>query len=240
MQRLVACVVAGLVTAMILGCKDVPPGATPSAPNEPPGPPAGPSSFTLSGTVFDHTAMGSQRVAGLPLRVRLWESNTFLDVTSDASGHFTISGVPRGAVTIEPSVSSGYMSPCPTGTDVLNRHATFDVNVVSRTLLSTMGLPDSYPRTALWISGVTFENISGETRPVAGATIELGDMAGDRAFSRTLSDALGRYLVCTAPPGTGTDQETFVVVHKDGYVPGRRRVLMGWDYTGANVELVRN
>jgi hypothetical protein len=164
-----------------------------------------------------------------------------LTVTSDVNGRYEISGVPSGAVTIAPSIESDSRAPCPSGTDVLKGNATFDVHVVSTTLLSTAGAPASMPRTAIWISGVVFERTSEGVRPIAGATVDLAGDDSDRwVFSTTLTDAEGRYLLCTAPPGTGTDQIMWVRVHREAYRPASRTVFGGWDYTGANVELFRN
>jgi len=92
-------------------------------------------------------------------------------------------------------------------------------------------------------SGVGFEMTSEGRRPIAGATVDLeADVAdSDRSvYATTLTDSAGQYLVCTAPPGVGTDQFMRVQVQREGYRPGGRSVYGGWDYTGADVELVRD
>ena len=72
---------------------------------------------------------------------------------------------------------------------------------------------------------------------MAGALVTLG--AGSLGSSTTLSDTLGRYVVCTAPPGVGTDQFMPLQVAKDGYFPTNLNVFGGWDERGVTVELAR-
>jgi hypothetical protein len=235
MPKLV-CVATALVKtiAFALGCTEAPVPATPSSPT--PGPTA--STFTVSGMVFDHTSTGRRALAALPLRIRIFSSDTYLNVTSDANGRFTVSGVPAGAVTIAPAADAGYIAPCPAGTDVLKRDATFDVHVVATALLSSAGAPESFPVTGLWVSGVVFETTSEGKQPVAGASVELAEAENGVVFSSTVTNALGHYLVCTAPPGVGTDQVAWIGVRKDRYLPSGRPVTPGFDWS-ANVELVR-
>jgi len=161
-------------------------------------------------------------------------------VTSDANGRYQISGVPRSAVTIEPSIKSDYRAPCPAGSDVLNGNTTFDVNVVSKTLLSTVGAPQSMPTSSIWFSGVVFETTPEGKRPIAGATVNLESTVGESAFATTLTNSAGQYLICTAPPGVGTDQVMWLDVQRDAYAPGGRMVFGGWDYTEADVQLIRD
>jgi hypothetical protein len=232
----------GALTVLSTGCVD---GTQPSEPTALPAPTAPqPSSppFTLSGVVFEHTSAGPRPQPGVPLLVRSWGSpGGPLEVTSDVNGRYEISGVPAGAVTIGPSIESDYRAPCPAGTDVLKGNATFDVHVVSTTLLSSEGAPASMPRTAIWISGVVFERTSEGVRPIARATVDLAGDDSDRSvFSTTLTDAAGGYLLCTAPPGVGTDQIMWVRVRREAYRPGSRSVFGGWDYSGADVELIRD
>ena len=72
---------------------------------------------------------------------------------------------------------------------------------------------------------------------MAGALVTLG--AGSLGSSRTLSDTLGRYVLCTTPPGVGTDQFMPLQVAKDGYFPTNLNVFGGWDERGVTVELAR-
>jgi hypothetical protein len=219
------------------------PNPIPSQPSvfPPPPPPPDPASsppFTLSGTVFEHTPSGVRPQAGVPVRVRLWGTPMLLDGTSDSAGRYAIPGVPAGAVTIAPPSESGYRAPCPSGTDVLKSNASFDVHVVSTTLLSTSGAPPSMPLSFLSIGGTVFERVPDGTRPVAGATVDLAGDDTDRfVFSTTLTDARGGYLICTAPPGVGTDQIHWVRAQKDGYRPASRTGFPGYDTI--NLEIAR-
>jgi hypothetical protein len=72
---------------------------------------------------------------------------------------------------------------------------------------------------------------------VAGALVALGFAPFN---STTLSDSLGRYMLCTAPPGVGTDQLMPLRVEKDGYFPASRYVLGAWEERGVTMGLVPN
>jgi hypothetical protein len=111
--------------------------------------------------------------------------------------------------------------------------------MVSKAVLSTTGVPDSYPITSIFVSGTIFETTADGPRAVAGALVALGDEPS-LSYSTTLSDTLGRYVLCTAPPGVGTDQLMPLRMAKDGYFPASRLVLGGWDERDVRVELVRN
>jgi hypothetical protein len=222
------------------GCGD---GSHPSGPTSPaPTPPEHASpTFTLSGVVLDYTAAGPQPRSGVPLIVRSWgRPGPLLEyaVTSGANGQYEISGIPVGAVTIQPSTKADYRAPCPPGTNVLNYNANFYVNVASTALLSTAGAPEAMPRSGIWISGVVFERTSEGTRPIAGAAVDLED--DEMVYASTLTDSAGQFLVCTSPPGTGTDQLMWLQVEREAFSPGGRVVYPGWNYTAADVELVRN
>jgi hypothetical protein len=149
-----------------------------------------------------------------------------LDVTSDDRGHYELAGVLADAVTIAPSLETAYHAPCPPGTDVLRSNGAFDVHVVSKALLSTEGLPTSLPITSIWESGFVFERTSDATRPVAGAAVAFNYY--EIVMSSTVTDEMGRFLVCTSPPGTGTDQIAVLHVRKDGYRPASQEVLLGF------------
>jgi hypothetical protein len=174
--------------------------------------------------------------------VRAWKSNVFMEVTSDAMGRYSLSGVPAGAISIAPAEESGYYAPCPAGWDVVSSDRVFDVHVVSATLLSTTGAPADMPQLgSIWVSGVVFERTPEGTQPMAGATVNLeGDGSDPRIGSTTLTDVAGRYLVCPPIPSTGTDQYGSLRVSREGYRPASRSVFLGWDYSGVYIELSRN
>lgn len=165
-----------------------------------------------------------------------------LDAISDSAGRYEISGVPEShsQITLAPPRASDYRAPCPSGSTLaLTGNASIDVHVVSTAVLSTTGVPSSMPRHSfLTFGGTVFERVSGEVLPVAGASVDLaGDDSGQWVFSTTLTDAKGSYLVCTAPPGVGTDQTHTVVAYKDGYHSASREGFPGNDFI--NLEIVR-
>lgn len=242
MTRLSRCVTVGFAASLTLaaGCGKDPASATSSSSFPITTPPTSNpnASYTVSGVVFEHTATGQRPIAGVPLRIHSAASGgIFIDVTTDSNGRYT-SRVTAGAVSIAPALNSGYVAPCPSGTDVLAGNATFDVHVVSAALLSTTGAPASLPTSSIYVSGIVYEATSAGMQPVAGAFVELGQST-DLTYSTTLTNASGKYLVCTTPPGVGTDQYIHLGVSKDGYVPGDLKAFLGWDYEGANVQLIR-
>ena len=69
--------------------------------------------------------------------------------TSDSAGRYS-AAVRGDVVMITPVEIAAYLSPCPSGTTWLsgNLNRPLDVHVVSKAVLSTAGLPDSYPITS--------------------------------------------------------------------------------------------
>ena len=232
-----------------------PPVQAPAPPVPPPPPPPPPSpSVMISGIVIEYTASDEHHpTAGVLLSVITAEGET--TTTSDTSGRFSAE-VRGDVVTIVPAATSPYLSPCPGG-GVPNPNQTFKVNIVSKDVLTTTGMPGSYP---LWIyvSGTVSERGSDGSHPLAGASVSLMGWWGEDSgpgYSTTLSDALGRYTLCTAPPGVGTDQTLPLRATKQGYFADSLSVLGGWtnpwyvwafgdtlartDSGGVNIELVR-
>jgi len=194
--------------------------------------------FTLSGVVFEHLTTEVRPLAHARIRVRT-TGGVILEGTANTAGRYEISGVPADAMVIEPSTDTEYRAPCPPG--VLGSNNRLDVHVVSTALLSTLGTPSSLPTGSIWVSGTVFERTSEGMRPIAGASVALAADDSDRlVVSSTLTDEAGRYLVCPVPPGAGTDQVAWVRVRKENYPPTSRRVFLGWDYVGADIELSRN
>jgi hypothetical protein len=228
LPRLLSCVAGLLLTSAIaaLGCATDSPRATTQPPAPPPPttqPPAPDPVFTISGVVFEVTASGRRPAAGVPLNVI---SENFFSTTSDADGRY--SAFVRGdGFFITPAETSQYMAPCPSGglNLTINPNRMFDVDIVSKAVLLTTGVPDSYP-SVKWatVSGTVVEAADGQS-PVVGALLTFGDGPYN---STTLSDSLGRYVICAAPPWSGTDQEITLNVTKDGYSPASRLVLGGW------------
>jgi hypothetical protein len=240
LARRLSCVAGLRLTTAIaaLGCGKDSLQATTQAPAPPPPlPPTQPAApdplFTISGVVFEVTASGRRPAVGVPLNV---VSEDFFATTSDADGRY--SALVRGdAFFIIPTETSAYMAPCPSGGLHLPINPTriFDIDVVSKAVLLTTGVPDSYPAVK-WaaVSGTVVEAADGRS-PVVGALLTFGDGPYN---SRTVSDSLGRYMICAAPPWSGSDQEITLNVTKDGYFPASRLDLGGWNHVEI-VELVR-
>jgi hypothetical protein len=187
-----------LAAAAALGCAN----DSPRAPTQPPQPPdqvpdSPPvKSFTVSGVVFEHTATGRRPAAEVAVRV-LSDDNYGVTTTTDADGRY-VASVRDTRVSIAPEESEAYMSPCPSGTNwLVDANRTIDVDIVSKAVLLTTGVPDSYPRTSIYVAGTIVEATADRPRPVTGALVALGY---EPVHSTTLTDALGRYVVCTAPP----------------------------------------
>jgi hypothetical protein len=99
-----------------------------------------------------------------------------------------------------------------TTTDADGRYSNrpVEVHIVSKAVLWTTGVPDSYPITSILVSGTIFETTSDGPRPAPGALVALGD-------EPTLSystDAVRRARPFRAP-------------HRAG----------GWDERGVSMEL---
>jgi hypothetical protein len=225
--------------------QSVPPAAPWPAPSPTPapGPPAPGSSITVSGTVFEYTAAGPRPLPNVSLLVHPYPlEQGFLKATSDAAGRYSVSGIRSGiAVSIAPELGSGYYAPCPNGSDTITSDRTIDVHVVSAAVVSTAGAPSTVPRLgSIWVSGTVMERTPNGMRPISGASVNLAgnDENDPRLGSNTLTDAMGRYLLCPAIPGTGTDTYAMIRVQRDGYQPALRAAFLGWDYDGIDVELV--
>ena len=216
---------------------------TNSSPAAPRSPTASPLAWVVAGTVYEHTVLARRTLPGLTVRILSFTplGAVTREGTSDAAGRYTIADVPVGSLIIAPHPSAAYFAPCPAGGE-LNYGGTVDLHVVSAEVLSTTGVPSTYPTSALWFSGIVFENTARGKLPVAGANVSLTESqstAVPTAFATTVSDAEGRYLVCTAPPGAGTDQMAWLSVRKDGFITGGRPVLPGSDAGGTDVQLER-
>ena len=241
MSRYPRGIAVGFVVALGIGlvaCDSEQLAVTPPPPPPPPPPPAG---YTLSGVVYEHTGNGQLPRHNVKLRVHVYASNAFIDVTSDELGRYALSGVAAGAVSISAAAGSGYYAPCPAGSDVFPSTRQFDVHVVSATRLLDAGTPTDFPFASIWVSGVVYERTDQGRKTIAGATVTLGesDATDPRLGSTTLSDATGYYRVCPQIPSTGTDTYGTIRVSREGYETAISRAFLGWDYEGVDIELVR-
>jgi hypothetical protein len=189
---------------------------------------------------------GVRPLAGMRLRVfhvtGVAPDMTPVDVTSGADGSFTVP-VADSAYFFRAQAAPGspYFTPCPPF--AWNRQAMrveFDVHVVSGAILSTAGMPASYPTESpiggyrALISGRVVERTPGGLEPVSAATVAMGGSEAD-AMADTLTDANGRYLLCSVG-----NPEVGVVVsaRKAGYATASAFDLpwYGWNL---NFELTR-
>jgi hypothetical protein len=211
------------------------------------------SSRSVGGKIFEHTMSGVRPIGGVPVRVFPsvpHEPTHFVDVTSGADGSF--SAAVRDSmyfVTAQVAPGSTYFTPCPPF--AWNQQATrveLDVHVVSGAVLSTAGMPPSYPTESppggfrALISGRVAERTARGPEPVAGATVVMSGAQplvvptpgatvpvheGD-AVADTLTDANGRYLLCSVG---NPEVAVFVSARKAGYVTASAYNLpwFGWD-----------
>lgn len=224
---------------VVASCRDGTPTEGPAAaapsPDSTPKPPPVPS-YTISGVVIEDTPSGQRPAAGIYIVV---QSDNSVVTKSGADGRYS-APVLGDRFVISPAESEAYLSPCPSGNVwplSINPNRTFDAHIMSKSVLSTTGVPDSYPRTALYVTGTVVETTPDGPRPVAGALVTLGK-EWYAFYSTTLSDSLGRYVVCTSPAGSGTDQEEPLTVSKVGYDPATLIVVIGFN-PDVSVELVR-
>jgi hypothetical protein len=189
---------------------------------------------TIAGTVYEHGTTTPGRRAGVRLRLHTFGAREPVETVSDATGRYEFTAVPTGAaVVIAPPFDSDYRAPCPPGTDVYSGAGTvFDVHVVPTAVLASTGA--SHPAIRPFVHGW----VLGPSGPVAGASVEMGHPGGiGDAWSATLTARNGAFLLCTAPPGVGTDQNVELRVAKDGYRPLMHVENLGWVGEVANLQL---
>ena len=193
--------------------------------------PVSAATFTLSGTVFDHTNGTPEPRPSVLLRVNMPDAGILL--VSDRTGRYRISNIPPGAVWVAPPVDSEYRAPCPGGAAQLSSDMLIDVHVVSASSLATNGMPATIPRSSVWFAGTIFETAAGNRRVVGGAIVDLDDRVA------TLSDLQGRYTICSAPADTGSAASLTLSVSRDGFLPASRLVVGALGRDGIDVELIR-
>jgi hypothetical protein len=152
-----------------------------------------------------------------------------VDVTSGADGSFHAAKIESSFfVSTQVAPGSSYFAPCPPFAWSQATRVELDVHVVSGALLSTTGMPPSYPTQSLpggfraLISGRVVERIAGGFEPVSSARVAMVE------GSDTLSDANGRYLLCSIG---NTEVAVTVTASKAGYVTASAHDLpwFGWD-----------
>jgi hypothetical protein len=189
----------------------------------------------VSGTVHEHTAAGPRPLGDLRFLL-LWSPRIDdqnytppTDVTSSGNGRYLAPLSSGRVLTIEIPAGAGFHAPCPSGFDYPpSGTVRMDVHVVADATLSTSGLPGSLPGRGPTLTGNVIETTpTGKSQPLAGATVELSSEPGALVKSVSLTDNAGKFLLCTNPPGTGTDQMMFLQVTKSGYGPATQWVFSG-------------
>jgi len=192
--------------------------------------------LSVGGTVFEHTMSGMRPLAGVRVRVYqtlpLQRTYQLVDVTSGADGSFNVAR-PESTnfVRAQAAPGSPYFTPCPPFSWSRDERVELDVHVVAGVVLSTTGMPPSFPTESLvggyraLISGRVVERTAAGLEPVPAATVAMGD--GD-AVADTLTDANGRYLLCSVG---NPEVAVLVSARKAGYVTASANGLpwFGWN-----------
>ena len=204
------------------------------------------ASRIVQGTVFEHTTSGVRPLAGV--RLRVFHAGTS-EVTSGIDGSFTVA-VHDSTNFVRAQVAPGspYFTPCPPFSWNRDARVELDVHVVSGVVLSTTGMPPSYPTESpvggfrSLITGRVVERTAAGLEPVPAATVTMAGAVplveptpgatvpvreGD-AVADTLTDANGRYLLCSVG---NTEVAVFVSARKAGYVTASAHDLpwYGWN-----------
>ena len=154
--------------------------------------PALPQTFTLSGMVTEVSGAGVVPVSGALVQ----ETRFQRGATSDADGHYSISGVPAGSGFIRIS-KNGYVSS--TSNLDISADATLNVRVM--------------PIKTYILSGVVFEITASGRRAVEGAELYCDSCGSPVGHTFTASDARGRYQFAWS-----VDGGHILLVWKEGYV----------------------
>jgi hypothetical protein len=173
---------------------------------------------------------GARPLAGIRLRVD-GAAQTTDDVASGADGSFNVPVYDStDFFMVQAAPGSLYFTPCPAfAWNGQAKRVELDVHVVSGAILSTVGMPPSYPTESpiggyrALISGRVVERTSGGLEPVSGATVSLDSDTGD-----TLTDANGRYLLCSVG---NSEVGVTVSARKLGYTTASAFGIpwFGWD-----------
>jgi hypothetical protein len=241
-----ACALASLLAA----CDSTPSAPSPqlSDPDPVPASPAAPpGQVRVFGVVYEHTSTGRRPLPRLRFKLMHPEGccayssdDPGSEATSDAAARFTIFVPVTRAVVLDLSAGSGYHAPCPSGFDRVDADRELIIDVVSDATLSTAGLPRTLPFTFPNVRGTVVERSpDGTTVPLAGVSVWLSEQIDSALRSTSLTDTGGNFLLCTNPPGTGTDTFGLVSAGKAGYRTASQSVFLGWD-DRISLELVRD
>ena len=95
-----------------------------------------------------------------------------------------------------------------------------NIHLVPYAVLTSTGMPASLPTWHPKLSGKVFDGyydsgILVRESPVTGVVVALSDEQGGVLRSVTVSDASGRFVLCT-PPAAGVGQVAWLSVTRDG------------------------
>ena len=210
MRRLVATL--GVVL-LALGCGETGSPLTPS-PTPSPGL-SSPPLPTVHGIVYEVTVQGRRPLSGVGLDISVEYQSWPPVVFSGPDGRFASQTGNSRSFKIA-ATKANYSQPCRVQANGVD--ADHEIYLVSNDLLSTTGLPSSYPASAPVLTGRVFECTLTGDQPVAGAAITL-DFTGGMGWApsaTTVSDANGQYLLCNVTNATGLGFAA--LVSKMGYV----------------------
>ena len=189
--------------------------SSPSPPTPTPGPPPDPKT-TLSGVVYEHTFDGRRPVAGAHLDVSRFAQSWSPQTTSDAEGRYQVSGLSGPDVKVNAAKPSYYQL-CRAAIRLTTDNV-LDVHLVSREVLSTIGVPPTIPIDSNSLTGRIFERTPDGVQPITGVEL-VADFSGGWGWdpgAQTITDAAGRYRFCGIRDGD-TPLGLEVWVSKPGY-----------------------
>ena len=159
-----------------------------------------PSTFAISGTVYESSPSGLRPLAGVPLDISVEYQSHSPQTTTDADGRYSVTRSASDPLTVKVE-KTGYSQPCvartSTGTD-----SVLDIFVVRESVLREGGLPASFPIITPTLSGVVFESPDNGQKAIAGARV-TADYSGGMGWgpaATTMTDHAGRYLFCGLQP----------------------------------------
>jgi hypothetical protein len=183
------------------------------------------SPFTLSGVVYRTTTDGRRPFPGVSIDVSPFYQFGIRQTTTDADGRYTV-GISSGESAKLLTLRNGYSQPCGALTNTAGNG--LDLDVVPDEILSTTGLPSAMPIRQPTLSGLVFERTPDGPRPIPGTSV-LGDFTGgmgNGTGAMTLSDALGRYVLCgVVDAGLGFEIWASKSGYGSAYVPVDVRVM---------------
>jgi hypothetical protein len=160
-----------------------------------------PGAHTVTGMVYELDAQGQRRpVAGVSVMVYLYGmggGHWMTDVT-DAAGRYELWGLPEDKTAVISAVKQGYVQPCGAWVLIAGSYVR-DIEIVATSLGGAAATAAARRGSTPFLTGVVYEQRSGGARtPIANAMVTLGGGLMPAAAT-TVTDDLGRYLLCSVP-----------------------------------------